>query len=77
MSYKLVSVGNKFIKPIGLYTGENTAYKFIEAILEEYEYCKKVLKKHFNENLITTENKEKKFQLKGAGYVKNSLKVKK
>ena len=30
------------------------AYKFIEEILEEYEYCKKVVKRHFNKNLIMT-----------------------
>ena len=24
----------------------NAAYKFIEVILEEHEYCKKVMKKH-------------------------------
>ena len=34
----------KFSKPIILYRGENATYKYIEAILEEYEYCKKVIK---------------------------------
>ena len=53
--YKLGCVGDKFSKPIVLYRGENAAYKFIEAILKEYEYCKKVMKKHFNKNLIMTE----------------------
>ena len=37
---------------------ENAAYKFIEDILEEYEYCKKVMKKYFNKNLILTEKEE-------------------
>ena len=41
-----------------LYRGENAAYKFIEAILKAYEYCKKVMKKHFNKNLIMTEEEE-------------------
>ena len=40
-AYKLVCVDDKFSKPIVLYRGEDVAYKFIEAILEEYEYCKK------------------------------------
>ena len=31
------------------------AYEFIKAILEEYEYCKKIMKKHFNKNFIMTE----------------------
>ena len=38
--------------------GKNAAYKFIEAIHEEYEYCQKVMKKHFNKNLIMTEEEE-------------------
>ena len=53
--YKLVCVYGKFSKSIVLYNGENAAYKFIEAILEEYEYCKKVIKKRFNKNMIMTE----------------------
>ena len=31
-------------------------------ILKEFEYCKKVMKKHFNKNLIMSE-KEEEFQL--------------
>ena len=57
-SYKLACVDNKLSKPIVLYKGENAAYKFIEAILEEYEYCKRVMKKHLNKNLIITEKEE-------------------
>ena len=30
-----------FSTPIVVFKGENAAYKLIEAILEEYEYCKK------------------------------------
>ena len=46
-TYKLVCVDNKFSKPVILYRGENATYKFIKAIPEDYEYCKKVEKKHF------------------------------
>ena len=42
---KLVYVDDKFSKPIVIYREENAAYKFIEAILEEYKHCKKVIKK--------------------------------
>ena len=31
-------------------------------ILKEYEYCKKVMKKHFNKNLIMSEKEEEQFQ---------------
>ena len=43
------------VKPIVVFRGENAAYEFIEATLKEYEYCKKVMKKHFNKNLVMSE----------------------
>ena len=61
-SYKVVYVDKKFKKSIVIYRGENTAQKFIESILQEYECCKKVMKKHFNENLIMIEKDEENFQ---------------
>ena len=60
-AYKLVCFDEKFTKPIVVFRSENAAFKFIEAILKGYEYCKKVMKKHFNKNFITTE-KEEQFQ---------------
>ena len=51
-AYKLFCVGCKFTKPIVVFRGENAAYELIEAILKKYQYCKKVMKKHFNHNLI-------------------------
>ena len=45
-AYKLVCVDDKFTKPIVVFRGENAAYEFIKAILKEFEYCKKVMKKH-------------------------------
>ena len=59
---KLVSLDDRFSKPIVTYRGGNTTYKFIEAILEEYEYCKKVMKKHFNKNLIMSEEEGEQFK---------------
>ena len=62
--FLVVLLTNLFVLMVNLasqlffYRGENAAYKFIEAILEEYEYCKKVMKKHFNKNLIMTEEEE-------------------
>ena len=61
-AYKLVCVDDKFTKSIVVFRGENAAYKFIEAILKKYEYCKKLMKKHFNKNLIMSEEEEQ-FQL--------------
>ena len=59
--YKLVCIDDKFSKPIFVFRGEDTTYEFIKAILKEYECCKKVMKKHFNENLIMSKEKEEQF----------------
>ena len=61
-SYKLVWVDDKFSQPIVVFRGRNDAYKIIEAILKEHEYCKRLMKKHFKKNLIMTEEEEKQFQ---------------
>ena len=45
---KLACVDDKFTKPIVVFRGENAAYEFIKAIFKEHQYCKKVMKKHFN-----------------------------
>ena len=45
-----------------LFTEEkNDVNKFIEAILKEYDCCKKGIKKHFNKNLIMSVQDEKGF----------------
>ena len=51
-AFKVVCIDNEFSKKFVLYGGKNAVYRFIEAILEEYDYCKKMIKKHFNKNLI-------------------------
>ena len=45
-----------------MYRGENAVYKFMEKMLEEVEYCKAVIKKHFNKPLIMTEGDEQHFR---------------
>ena len=42
--------------------GENAAYEFIEAILKEYQYCKRAEKRHFNKKLIMIKEEEEEFQ---------------
>ena len=46
-AYKLVCVDDKFTKPILVFRGENSDFKFIEAILKDYEHCKKAITKQF------------------------------
>ena len=54
-AYKIVCIDNRFSKPVVVYRGENAAYEFIKAILKGYKYSKKIMKKHFNKNLIMNE----------------------
>ena len=65
-AYNLACVDNEFSKPIVVFKGENAVCKFPKAILNEYQYCKKVIKKYmkkrnnFNQVILV-------------GFVKNSL----
>ena len=43
-AYKVVSVDSKFSKKEGKNAGKNAVYKFIKAILKEYNYCREVIK---------------------------------
>ena len=54
-AYQVVCIDDRLTMPIVVYRGENAAYEFIKSILKEYQYCKKVMKKHFNKNLIMIE----------------------
>ena len=55
-------IDDRFRKPIVVYRGENAAYEFIKAILEERKYCKKIMKDQFNKSLVMTEEEEHLFQ---------------
>ena len=58
-AYKVVCIDDKFNKKVVFYGGKNAIYKFIKAILKECDYCKNVIKKHFNKNLIMSAEGEK------------------
>ena len=73
-AYKLVCIDDKFSTPIVLYRGENSAYRFIKVIFEEYEYSKKVMEKHFNKTLIRTEKEEEEFQSSNTCWICEKLK---
>ena len=61
-AYKVVCIDDRFSKPIVVYRGQDAAYKFIKAILEERKYCKKIMKDQFDKSLIMTEEEEHLFQ---------------
>ena len=61
--YKVVCCyDDKYSKYTRIYRGENAVYKFMEKMLEEVEYCKAVIKKHFNKPLVMTEVDEQCFK---------------
>ena len=61
-AYKVVCIDDKFSKDIVLYRGKNAVKKFIISILREYSYCRKVIKKHFNKNLVMTAEENELFE---------------
>ena len=72
-AYKADCVDDKFNKPVVLYRGENAVYKFIDAILKEYDHCKEVTKKRFNKNLVMSAKDEEKFQLSNKCFICDKL----
>ena len=72
-AYKVVCAVNKFSKGVVLYSGKNAVNKFIETILKEYDYCKKIIKKHFNKNLVISAEEEKRFQLVHISWICDKL----
>ena len=54
--YKLVCIDDKFSKPFKTNLGEDAIYNFIDSMIEESKYCKDVMRKHFNKELVITED---------------------
>ena len=70
---KVVCIDDKFTKPIVAFRGKNAAHEFVKVILNKYEYCKKVMKKHFNKNLIISEKEEEQFQSSNISWIFEKL----
>ena len=61
--YKVVCCyEDKYSKSVQIYRGENAVHKFMENMLEEANWCKSKMKKHFNKPLKMTKEDEKDFQ---------------
>ena len=61
--YKVVCCyDDKYSKPVQIYRGENAVYKFMENMLEEVNWCKQTMEKHFNKPLNMTMENETDFQ---------------
>ena len=62
-SYKIVCCyDDKFSRPIQLHRGKNAVYKFLEAMLEEVDYCEKTKNEHFDQPMDLTNKDEENFQ---------------
>ena len=72
-AYKVVCIDDRFREKKFLYRGENAVYRFIEAILEEINYCKKIIKNHFNKNLVMSAEDEERFQLSNTCWICDKL----
>ena len=72
-AYKVVSIYDRFSKPIVVYRGINAAYEFIKSILKEHKYCKKIIKDQFNKNLIMTEKEKYLFQQSNSCWICKKL----
>ena len=59
--------------PVVLYRGKNAVNIFIKAILEEYDYCKKGIRKYFNKDLVMAVEDEKRFQSSNKCWICNKL----
>ena len=73
LAYKVVCTDNKFSKKVVLYRGKNAVYKLIKSVLNEYNYCRIVIKKHFSQNLIMSAEEEEIFQWNNICWICNKL----
>ena len=71
--YKVVFADGKFTKDVVVYRGRDCVKKFIEDILNEFKYCKNVMKDHFNKNLIMSMEEEELFQLANRCWICDKL----
>ena len=58
---------------IQIYRDENLVYKLISKILEKRKYCKKIMKKSFEKELIITKEKEINFQMANKCHIYNNF----
>ena len=62
---------DKYSKPVQIYRGENAVHKFMEKMLEEVEWCKKMKCKHFNKDMILTKDDKQNFKNADKCYIYN------
>ena len=61
--YKVVCCyDDQYTKPTQIYRGKKAVYKFMEKMLDEVDYCKKVIRMNLNKKLEMTDDDENKFK---------------
>ena len=56
-----------------MYRGKNAVFKFIKCIFKEYRYCRSVIKKYFNKNLVMTVEKNEELERSNICYICGKL----
>ena len=72
-AYNVVCIDDGFSKLVVLYRGKNAVNKFVEAILKEYDYYRKVIKKHLNKSLVMCAKDEERFQSSNKYWIYNKV----
>ena len=72
-AYNVACIDDRFSKLVVLYRGKNAVNKFVEAILKEYDYYRKVIKKHLNKNLVMCAKDEERFQSSNKYWIYNKV----
>ena len=55
-------LGDIFSKPFSPYLDEDAVYNFINSMMEESNLCTDIMNKHFNKEIVMTENNNKDFE---------------
>ena len=66
-------IDDRFNKPLVLYRGKSGIHRFIKEVLQEYDYCKNIIKKHCNKNLVISAKDEQRFQSSNKCWICNKL----
>ena len=69
----LFCVDDRFTRPIVFYRDENAAHEFIKVIRKDDKHFRKVMNKHFNKNLIMSEEEEHLFQQSNSCWICKKL----
>ena len=66
-------VDNKYSKKLFCTEEKNTVNVLIKSILNEYNYCRKIMRKHFNKNLIMSAEEKERFEMTNICWICNGL----